>query len=89
MRVTSLKKITYKNPVAKIVVMSIFFFSGMCNLQTQGIGSIKIAKSEMMLKIPEAWKRASILKQWPVVIRGFQNFFRGVHIAISNRVPMR
>lgn len=44
----------YKNPVAKIAVMSIFFFNGKRSLQTQGIGSIRIVKSEMTLKIPVA-----------------------------------
>lgn len=74
----------YKEPVAKIVVMSIFFFSGKRSLQTQGMGSIRIAKSEMTLKMPLAWNVASTLEQWPVVMRGFQIFLRGVQIAISN-----
>ena len=49
---------TYKNPVAKTIVRSIFFFSGMRSLQTQGIGSIRVAKSEMTLKIPLARYKA-------------------------------
>ncbi|KAL9063909.1 MAG: hypothetical protein Q9161_009207 [Pseudevernia consocians] len=50
--------------------MSIFFFSGKRSLQTQGMGSIRIAKSEMTLNTPVAWKVALTLKQWPVVISG-------------------
>ena len=77
---------TYNKPVAKIIVMSIFFFSGKCNLQTQGIGRIKIAKSERTLKIAEDFMLVFRSKQWPVVISGFQIFFRGVHMAIANIV---
>lgn len=80
---------TYKRPVAKIDVMSIFFFNGICSLQTQGIGSTRIAKSEMTLKMPVASKIALTLKQWPVFMRGFQIFFRGVHKAIPNRLTAR
>ena len=45
---------TYNNPAANIIVMRIFFFSGRCSLQTQGIGSIKIEKSEKTLNIADA-----------------------------------
>ena len=51
----------YKNPVAKIAVMSIFFFNGKRSLQTQGIGSMRIVKSDMTLKIPVPWKVALTL----------------------------
>ena len=50
----SVKGVTYKKPVAKIVVMSNFFLNGIRSLQTHGIGSIKIAKSEMTLNTPVA-----------------------------------
>lgn len=50
---------TYNRPAAKIIVMNIFFFSGKCNLQTQGMGRIKIAKSEKTLKTAEAFIEAS------------------------------
>ena len=51
---TSVERKTYKNPVAKMVITNIFCFSGIRSFQTQGIGSIKMAKSEMTLKIPVA-----------------------------------
>ena len=50
----SVNGIAYKKPVANIVVMSIFFFNGIRSLQMHGIGSIKIAKSEMTLNTPAA-----------------------------------
>ena len=45
---------TYKNPVAKMAVMRIFFLSGMRSFQTHGIGSMRMIKAEITLKIPLA-----------------------------------
>ena len=53
-KATSVARKTYKSPVAKMVVMRIFFLSGIRSFQTQGIGSIKMAKSETTLKTPVA-----------------------------------
>lgn len=53
-KATPVMRKTYKSPVAKMAVTSIFFFSAICSFQRQGIGSIRITKSEMTLKIPVA-----------------------------------
>ena len=45
---------TYRKPVAKIAVIKIFLLKDICNFQTDGIGKIKMAKSEITLKIPVA-----------------------------------
>ena len=42
---------TYRRPVANIAVVKIFLLKGLCSLQRDGIGRIKIAKSVMTLKI--------------------------------------
>ena len=41
-------------PAANINIIKIFFFSGICNFEIGIIGSIKIEKSEMTLKMPVA-----------------------------------
>lgn len=43
---------TYKNPVAKMVDVIIFFLVGSCNFQIQGIGRMRMAKSDITLKRP-------------------------------------
>ena len=80
---------TYKRPVAKIAIIKSFLFSGICNLQIDGMGRIRIAKSEKMLNTPLAWKEASVLKQWPPGNKGFQIFSRGLHMKISKNVSTR
>ena len=54
---------TYKSPVAKIAVMRTFLFRGICNFQSDGIGRARMPKSDSTLNIPEAKKRALLLKQ--------------------------
>ena len=44
---------THKSPVANTPTIKIFFLMGICNFQRHGIGSIRIAKSDTTLKIPE------------------------------------
>ena len=41
---------TYTKPVAKIAVIEIFLLKDICSFQTDGIGRIKMAKSEITLK---------------------------------------
>ena len=60
---TSVNRKTYKSPVPKVAVMSIFLLSGTRSFQTEGIGSISKAKSEMTLKIAVASYWAPKLKQ--------------------------
>ena len=45
---------TYSEPVAKTAAVKIFFFLGICNLQSECIGRNKIAKSVTTLKTPVA-----------------------------------
>lgn len=45
---------THNRPMAKTPVVRIFFLSDICNLQIDGIGRIRIAKSDSTLKIPLA-----------------------------------
>lgn len=44
---------THKSPVANTPIIKIFFLMGICSFQRQGIGSIRIAKADTTLKIPE------------------------------------
>lgn len=73
---------THRSPAANIVVTKIFFFKGTCNFHTHGIGRIRIAKSDVMLKKPLARYKAFAFRQWPVCSHGFQIFSRGLHKAI-------
>ena len=50
---------TYKLPVAKTIVMNILFLAGNFRFQIAGSGSIKIYRSMMELKMPEALKLAA------------------------------
>ena len=53
-------KSTHKRPVAKAPVFYNFFRSDICNLQTDGMGSTRIAKSDSTLNIPLASLAASL-----------------------------
>ena len=78
---------TYRNPVANSAEAKRFLLMHICSFQTQGIGRIRIAKSEITLKIPELSELISPFKQWPVIMNGFQSFSRGLHMKIfTNRV---
>lgn len=80
---------TYREPVANIAVVKIFFFTDICNFQRDGIGRIRIAKSVMTLNIAVDTYAALVSVQWPVVINGFQIFSRGVHWAMAKMVAIR
>jgi hypothetical protein len=80
---------TYRNPVAKMAKIPNFFFMGTCNFKIDGMGSTKIAKSDMTLNNPVACIEASRLKQEPVVINRFQYFSRGRHINILKPISTR
>lgn len=47
---------------------------------------IKMAKSDITLKIPLALEAALPSRQCPVVIKGFQNFSRGLHWKMSMNI---
>lgn len=65
------------------------FLQGSCNFQTDLMGRIKIAKSEITLNTPVDLKRAVKSKQCPCFINGFQAFSRGLHMNIMKEVCMR
>ncbi len=80
---------TYRKPVANIAVVKIFFLSGICSFQRDGIGSIRMAKSVMTLNIAVDKNAALASMQRPVVINGFQIFSRGIHWTIARMVATR
>lgn len=55
-------------PVAKIAATINFLLIGMCNFQIGAKGMTRIAKSDIILKMPVAIGGALVLKQWPLVI---------------------
>ena len=70
-------------------MMLSFFFSGILSFQMDGMGKLKIMKSDTTLNIPEAFTPAFALMQWPVVSSGFQILSRGMHWKMSNMVLMK
>ncbi len=80
---------SYQNPTANTTMIMAFFFCGICNFQIVIIGSTRIEKSDMTLKIPVAIQAALPLKQCPSVISMFQILSRGMHMAISKTVSTR
>ena len=82
-------KDTYREPVANIAVVKIFFFVGICSFQREGIGRAKIAKSVMTLNIEVDRYAALAFKQRPVVNNGFQIFSRGIHDAMAHMVETK
>ena len=66
--------------MANTPIVRSFLLMGICSFHKHGIGSIRITKSEVTLKMPELSELVILLKQWPVVINGFQSFSRGLHI---------
>ena len=49
----------YRSPIAKTDAAKSFFLNIICSLHTQGIGRIRTAKSDAMLKTPLAFSKAS------------------------------
>lgn len=57
---------THNKPVANTAMAYIFFLKGTFNFHSDGIGKIRIAKSEITLNIPLVRKPAVLLKQRPL-----------------------
>ena len=51
---------TYRKPMEKTAVIKSFFLNIICSLHTEGIGRIRIAKSDAILKTPLAFSKAAV-----------------------------
>ena len=77
------------SPTAKIALTPIFSLVGRCSFQITKRGSAKIEKSDKILNEAVATKLALMLRQWPLVTKGFQIISRGVHAKASTNVSRK
>ena len=76
-------------PTAKIALTPNFSLRGSCSFQTTKRGKMKIEKSERTLKDAVAIRFALMLRQCPLVMKGFQIISRGMQAKASTKVSMQ
>lgn len=54
--------------MAKTTEMQILRFKGICSIDMQKMGIIKIATSDATLTSPDATNQLTVLRQWPGIV---------------------